>query len=228
MNSDFIRTSLQAIALCVAAIGGYGQTTISSLPFTITQSGTYTFSQVLTFSSVGGGQAITIAASNVVIDLKGYELKANPTGAGRGIESSNRFVNLIIRNGTISGFQFGVAVLNVTTGCTIQNVQFSNNETSINLQNSVSCIVQNCLVFGTGAGTGIQVSGCEGVQVKNTQLANWAFGVTSDGGNAFLENYIGGCSTGLQLGTGDKYQGNVTSGCATPFSGGTAAGTENN
>src|SRR5258708_33343547 len=120
MDSDFIRTSFQAIALCVAAIGSYGQTTISSLPFTITQSGTYTFSKVLNFSSVGGGLAITIAASNVVIDLKGYELKANPTGAGRGIESSNRFVNLIIRNGTISGFQFGVAVLNVTSIRTVR------------------------------------------------------------------------------------------------------------
>ena len=120
MNSDFIRTSFQAIALYVAAIGSYGQTTISSLPFTITQSGTYTFSKVLNFSSVGGGLAITIAASNVVIDLKGYELKANPTGAGRGIESSNRFVNLIIRNGTISGFQFGVAVLNVTSIRTVR------------------------------------------------------------------------------------------------------------
>lgn len=227
MNTYFTSRFLQVMTLSIAAISGYAQT-IDSVPFTITQPGTYILTSGLTFASSGGGKAITVAASNVVINFNGFTLKASPAGSGRGVESSNRNNNLIIQNGTISGFQFGIAILNVPSGCIIQNVSFSNNRAAINLQGSHGCTVLDCFVVGPGTGTGIDVSGCSGVEVKNNQLLDWISGVISDGGNAFIQNYIGGCSTGLQLGSDDKYQGNVTNGCATPFSGGIAVGLENN
>jgi parallel beta-helix repeat protein len=228
MNGQFFKlVFLAELTLSVSAMGSYGQI-ITSVPFTITQSGTYTFSKSLTFVSTSGGHAITVAASDVVIDFRGFSLNASPVGAGIGVQSSNRGVNIIVRNGAISGFKVGLTIVSDAVGCTIDNVRFLNNGTGINLQGSTSCTVQNCLVIGSGTGTGIMLTACSGVEVKNTQLLNWSSGVTSDGNNAFLENYIGGCSAGLQLGTGDKYQGNVTNGCTTPFSGGTAVGTENN
>jgi hypothetical protein len=48
------------------------------------------------------------------------------------------------------------------------------------------------------------------------------------GGNSFIANQIANCLFGLILGSLDKYQGNVTNRCLTPFLGGVAVGDENN
>jgi hypothetical protein len=57
----------------ILAMSGYA-TTIESVPFTITKTGTYTLDGNLTLSGTNA-TAITVNASNVVIDLTGFTLK---------------------------------------------------------------------------------------------------------------------------------------------------------
>ena len=229
MKNYFI--SILSLALSIAAHTGYAET-ITAVPFTIKKSGTYTIDQNLTSAGVGG--AIVVKASNVVIDLSGFTL-ASSTGSGTGVFNNDESANIIIQNGTISGFEFGV-LLEHSRRWAVRNLLLTNNVGGINLARCVNGSVQNCCIVGRGAtdSFGIAMNGCRGVEVKNNQVLDWATGVSSENGqqngagSAFLENYLGNCKTGLQLSTGDKYQGNVTNGCTTPFSGGTAVGLENN
>lgn len=229
MKTDLI--SILWLALSLAAPTGYAET-ITAVPFTIKKSGTYTFDQNLT--SAGDGGAIVVEASNVVIDLTGFVL-ASSTGSGTGVFNNAESANIIIQNGTISGFEFGV-LLEHSRRWAIRNLFLTNNVGGVNLARCVNGSVQNCFVLGSGAtdSFGIAMNGCTGVEVKHNQVLDWDIGISSEsgrpngGGSAFLENYLGICTTGLQLGTADKYQGNVTNGCTTPFSGGTVVGHENN
>jgi parallel beta-helix repeat protein len=74
------------------------RTPISSIPFTITFAGAYYLTTNLT--GVSGTNGITIAANNVVLDLKGYSLVGVP-GSMEGIVVSGNHTNLWIGNGTI-------------------------------------------------------------------------------------------------------------------------------
>jgi hypothetical protein len=63
--------------------------------------------------------------------------------------------------------------------------------------------------------------------------ANYTQGCLTEGNqqssnNSFIYNNIANCTAGLFLLPGDKYQGNVTIKCATPFLEGIAVGQENN
>ena len=66
--------------------------------------------------------------------------------------------------------------------------------------------------------------------VKNNQIANVSVGCDSNesSGNIFIADQLTNCSYRLYLGASDKYQGNVTIACASPFTGGTQVGFENN
>lgn len=77
------------------------RTPISSVPYTITQSGAYYLTTSLT---VNGGNAITIATNGVALDLNGFTISStapSPTGYGILIGSSLR--NITIANGFIQG-----------------------------------------------------------------------------------------------------------------------------
>jgi hypothetical protein len=80
------------------------RTPISSLPYTITQSGSYFLTQNL--SSSGAGPAITVQASNVTVDLDGFTL--NGTQNGWGIFEANGFDHLVVRNGTLAGWLYAI------------------------------------------------------------------------------------------------------------------------
>ena len=74
---------------------------ISSLPYTISTSGSYYFTGNLVFSDVGG-DAITISASNVTLDLMGYTLSSTAGVTGAAIFSTAAS-GITIRNGKIKG-----------------------------------------------------------------------------------------------------------------------------
>ena len=77
------------------------RTPISSLPFTILASGWTDVTGNLT--TTPGGDGILIAASNVTLDLGGFELIGNVAGGGSGfgIRVSVPQTNVTIRNGTV-------------------------------------------------------------------------------------------------------------------------------
>lgn len=77
------------------------RTPISSIPFTITQSGSYYLTRNLIGSS--GAVGITIAANNVTIDLNGFTLDGNSGQGDRGIHCPS-VNNLIVRNGRVTNW----------------------------------------------------------------------------------------------------------------------------
>lgn len=79
------------------------RTPISSAPFVISTSGSYYLTTNLAVSS---GNAITIAANNVTLDLNGFTLSStepSPTGTGIQLGTGTGVANIAIRNGVIAG-----------------------------------------------------------------------------------------------------------------------------
>jgi parallel beta-helix repeat protein len=75
------------------------RTPISSLPFSITQSGSYYLTGNLTAPL--GGNGIGITASHVTLDLGGFALVGNGAPGISGIGTAAGVTNIVIRNGTV-------------------------------------------------------------------------------------------------------------------------------
>ena len=75
---------------------------ISSLPFTINQPGSYYLTGNLEFTAATGN-AISISASNVTVDLNGFALSSTSAVTGSAIAVSSSTRNIAVRNGTITG-----------------------------------------------------------------------------------------------------------------------------
>jgi hypothetical protein len=122
------------------------RTPITSVPITITQSGSYYLTKNLTSDSNG----IIVEANNVTIDLCGFTL----TGPGSG---SNYGVNMIgpnnveIRNGIIRNFgSFGIRGYSGSGNSIIGIKSISNGRSGIYLY-SANNIVKDCTVSDNGA-----------------------------------------------------------------------------
>jgi hypothetical protein len=140
------------------------RTPISSLPFVINSGGSYYLTKSL---SVSSGNAITIAASGVTIDLNGFEItstEASPSHSGILINSG--LASIRIKNGSIrgnvtfngstfggSGFANGIQ----TTGSTPTNAHVSDIAVAGCLSQGINLgggLVESCTVNTIG-GTGI-------------------------------------------------------------------------
>jgi hypothetical protein len=146
------------------------RTPISSVPFTISQPGSYYLTTNLTVSS---GDAITIATNGVTLDLNGYTIRstANPAG-GTAIAIASGLRNLAILNGNIEGgvtnnagtyngpgFGYGILYSGTApravrvSGINVSGCRFD----GISLGNGDSTVVENCTVRTVG-GSGIAAS----------------------------------------------------------------------
>jgi hypothetical protein len=86
---------------------------INSLPYKIVKSGDYCLGSSLS-TAISEGRAIDIAADNVTLDLRGFELDGRAGGAYTdvvGIWAVDR-KNITIANGAITGFDEGVFIGN--------------------------------------------------------------------------------------------------------------------
>ena len=98
-----------------AGAAGSGAGKISSVPFTISLPGVYCVTQKIT-SNLASGAAITINASNVLLDLNDFAIGNLPAGASTtaiGVFAVDR-QNIHIRNGILRGFWAGVGLVNGT------------------------------------------------------------------------------------------------------------------
>ena len=82
------------------------RTPISTVPYTITQPGSYYLTTNLTGTS--GTNGITISSPNVTLDLRGFSLTGVP-GSLDGIHVSSSFTNVMIMNGTV-GYWGGIGI----------------------------------------------------------------------------------------------------------------------
>ena len=78
------------------------RTAIESLPFSITQSGSYYFTKNLNFTAASG-DAITISVGNVTLDLMGFTLSSSSAVTGDAIRMNAGLRNISISNGAITG-----------------------------------------------------------------------------------------------------------------------------
>lgn len=93
---------------------------ISACPATVNAPGVWKVTGNLTATA----QCITIAASGAAIDLGGYTITGLNKGGstwGVGEEGAGRFSSIIIANGTIKNFEYGV-LLETTTNATIAKI----------------------------------------------------------------------------------------------------------
>ena len=130
------------------------RTPISSLPFTISSSGSY----YLTGNLTSTGDGIVVQVDNVTIDFNGFTItgpgKASGTGIGVYMQGGARN-NLQIKNGKVRDFGLhGVWEQNGGTGHKITNMTARDNGSSgINLAGS-SHLILNCTAISNGL-TGI-------------------------------------------------------------------------
>ena len=197
--------------------------TITSLPYTVTASGEYIVESDLTAKSGDNGIKIALDVNNVVINLNGHMLFGS---GGTGVICSNS-TNVTVKNGVISGFGNGISF----TGSEffLNGLKVIVSEKGVGLTGT-NCVVASCVIVSSNASNvqpGISMD-CAESQVSDSQVSGFNVGVEETGSdNAMIHNFLTDCGTGLSLSSGDKYQGNVTTRCGTPFSGGTAVGGEN-
>jgi hypothetical protein len=223
------------LAIASFAADSFGQTIINSVPYNITAPGNYVVGSNLVYSSAAGA-AITIVSSNVTLDLGGHYLyyPGTPT-SNVGVYVHNAG-NVIIQNGIIAVFQYGVyfdrtggsqgTALN--SGNIVQNLRLTNVNYGVVLNTVAESIVRNNQITSPSPlGVGITISGF-GNLVSGNVISGFSEGVFSPGANYFLENMVSSCTTGFYLDTRDKYRLNTTFYCTTPFSGGIALTDDNN
>jgi parallel beta-helix repeat protein len=159
---------------------------ISSLPYTISASGSYYLTDDLT----AGGTGITVEASNVTIDLMGRELIGPDSGVSYGIYM-NGCRNVEIRNGTVRNFgSHGVYEANANSSKEhrLNGVQaMSNGGKGIFLRGS-GHLVQNCVAARNGS-DGIDVE-YGSTLTGNTAYENQGTGIMAGGGCELTGNVI--------------------------------------
>jgi hypothetical protein len=125
MNKRFL-SALAAAILCVQS--SFGQTVITSLPYIISSSGTFVLGSSLAWPSATGN-AITIAASDVTLDLGGHYLSHAGTANGNVAVYVHNVENVTIQNGIIVAFAYGVyyaGTTNLNSGNIVQNLRLTN------------------------------------------------------------------------------------------------------
>jgi parallel beta-helix repeat protein len=209
-----------AAGLMLLSVHSYGQFTISSLPTTINQPGTYVVVGELTYSG-SNGNAITVQRSNVTIDLNGHYLFCPTSGNTAFAISADNRENITVRNGQIIGFYVGVYLIyssgtNVNSGHLVQNVRFTNDVYGVYTLQSQTSLVKDCQIT-KASGTGIWFSNGSGNKAASNLINQSGTGCASDTGADYFEsNYLNGCSVGIYQG---KTRFNTTSNCTTPFQG---------
>lgn len=185
-------------------------TVISALPATLSAAGIYCITQDLVLAG-STGNAVTIAADSVTLDLNGHALRskagANTATTGVGLSGHKYFT---ITDGTIAGFGNGIDVQSPSSGPRslgglIADVKV---QRSVALGISVDCdgcVVRDNLVTDTivpasisgyssigigAAGTGNQVSGNRVFNTHAVPAAAEAFAIYVTGSNSnIIRNY---------------------------------------
>jgi hypothetical protein len=132
----------------IASGSGMG-TKITSLPYEIKTSGFYFLAGDLTYN--GSGNAITVSADNVTLDLMGFNLIYTGGVGGYGIRMSG-LANVEIRNGTVrGGFLYAIYEDNPAIGTQhrVINVRAKANSGGIWLCGK-NHLVKNCSALNNG------------------------------------------------------------------------------
>lgn len=167
---------------------------ISSVPYTITQPGSYYLTTNLTCTACTNAlNGILINASHVTLDLMGFEL-VGVAGSGDGVRDSfgSGQTNVVVRNGTLRKWA-GSGLNLVGSHSEITHVRAVNNQNAgISFTQG---LVSHCLAISNGlasAGGGITVGRAE---VRDcVAIANRGAGIVAGVGSLILNNVTSGNS----------------------------------
>jgi hypothetical protein len=163
-------------------------TKITSLPRTITAPGYYYLGSNLSYS---GGDAITVDADNVTLDLGGFVL-TGPSNNNYAAVSMLSRSNVEVRNGTVTGWAFGV----VGNGFNLRviGVRANGNTYGINLGDT-GHLIKDCMAsqgsFGAGWGISIGQGTISNCIVMGFSAANG--GLNVDQGGTISGNLVLNC-----------------------------------
>lgn len=162
------------------------RTPISSLPFTISTSGSYYLTGNLTGPL--GQDGITVNADDVTIDLGGFTMTGGP-GQTNAIKAGQR-TNVTVRNGTIKGWAAGGVAFLLTDQGRIESVSFRNCPNSAIFTGEGS-LVRNCTIRDSGT-----VSISTGSTIDSCTLTNVSSGINSLDGSVVTNCVVANCTGG--------------------------------
>jgi hypothetical protein len=198
------------------------RTPISSVPYTITTSGSYYLTTNLTCTACTNAvSGILINASHVTLDLMGFELVGVP-GSGDGVRDSfvSGQTNVVVRNGTIRGWDGSGVNLIGPAGEVTQVRALNNKSTGISLGTG---IIAHCLVTSNGflaGGAGINVGRAE---IHDCVADANTVGIQAGGRSLILNNVTSGNRRdGILVGAESLVLNNVATGNGNSVAGSTA------
>jgi uncharacterized repeat protein (TIGR01451 family) len=170
---------------------------IVTVPFTISNSGSYCLATNLTTNQASGA-AITIDADGVLLDLKGFTIDGSAAGNGTqayGVHASDHS-DITVRGGSVRGFLAGVQLddsTNAAAGLVVRNMRLDENRLAGIWAEGRGTTLLNNLVLQTGGTTalgpdadayGIMVRG-DAARVLNNDVVSVA--ETNNGQAAAIE-----------------------------------------
>jgi len=163
------------------------RTPISSAPFTISSPGSYYLTTNLTGSS--GSFGISINSGNVTLDLNGFTVQG-VHGSTVGIQIPTTYTNLVVRNGTITGW--GADGVNSYNSGYPRNQVFEHLTISANggrgLTTEAGCIVRDCLFIGNVSDGLSSVGGDVGGCISRNN-GNFGFNLVNSSARQCLAEY---------------------------------------
>ena len=195
------------------------RTAITNVPYTISQPGSYYLATNLTSGATG----IVIGTNGVTLDLMGFTLSGDRSGLGHGIHlnapGDAPVLDVVVRNGSIRGFSYGVQAKNSRNGRFEDLAVFSNLYYGIKLDGVGGACDGNALVRCALRGNGyaaIHLDGSGG-QCNGNRVVDCVVAANADDGLGFYAasgrcngNWISGCTF---HGNGGRCAGNVVRDC---------------
>jgi parallel beta-helix repeat protein len=177
------------------------RTPISSLPITLSNSGSYYLTSNLT--GVAGTNGITITADDVTLDLSGFAL-VGVVGSTNGILASGNRTNLLIRNGSIRNWGFHGLDSLFTRGGRFEDLRISSNgDDGMRVENG-----------GVVTGCNFVSNHVSGLRAFNSVVKDCAAHRNGFDGITASASVIGGCFADFNAGSGISADDTLVIGCA--------------
>ncbi len=176
------------------------RTSISSLPFTITEPGSYYLTRTLTLSAGNTGDGITVQADNVTIDLCGFTLDGGGTGRHGVTVNTTNLDGLQIKNGKVQNWTQRGLDLQYSFSTLLDNLQARKNAVGIYVSNAslTRCVVTSNTVVGIHANFS-SLRDCTtsvnpvGIELYYSTLRDSRVGDSSDAGVVATAAVVAGC-----------------------------------
>jgi hypothetical protein len=197
------RTLAFLASLCVACPLAVAAPRLVTNCMAITQPGSY-----IVFNNIQAtGDCLVVQSDFVTIDLSGFAISGNGTGAGVVEHLAVGRRGITIRNGTITGFASAIQLGN-STAVTVERIHATANTFAGVIAGDTSD-VSNCKIIGNGSGNAINL-GQRALVSGNIVNDNQGTGIFVGLGSNVIGNAVGRNQTGISTAEGALVVNNVS------------------